>query len=98
MLYISFWGKYDINASDLFFKLETGEITEAEFDSLMSTAPKVSIKKQYIPEYIKLCWSVKDYENLERNIEREEYYANSTEETQYYRDYNAFLANFLLKI
>lgn len=87
-----FWGKYDINVSDLFFKLETGEITEAEFDSLMSNAPKVSIKKQYIPEYIKLCWSVKDYENLERNIEREEYYANSTEETQYYRDYNAFLA------
>ena len=87
-----FWGKYDINVSDLFFKLETGEITEAEFDSLMSNAPKVSIKKQYIPEYIKLCWSVKDYENLERNIEREEYYANSTEETQYYRDYNAYLA------
>lgn len=87
-----FWGKYDINASDLFFKLETGEITEAEFDSLMSNAPKVSIKKQYIPEYIKLCWSVKDYENLKKNIEREEYYANSTDETQYYRDYNAFLA------
>lgn len=87
-----FWGKYDINASDLFFKLETGEITEAEFDSLMSNAPNVSIKKQYIPEYIKLCWSVKDYENLEKNIEREEYYANSTDETQYYRDYNAFLA------
>lgn len=87
-----FWGKYDINASDLFFKLETGEITEAEFDSLMSNTPKVSIKKQYIPEYIKLCWGVKDYENLERNIEREEYYANSTDETQYYRDYNAFLA------
>ena len=87
-----FWGKYDINISDLFFKLETGEITEAEFDSLVSNAPKVSIKKQYLPEYIKLCWSVKDYENLKSNIEREEYYANSTEETQYYRDYNAFLS------
>ena len=85
------WLKLKWN-TDLFFKLETGEITEAEFDSLMSNAPKVSIKKQYIPEYIKLCWSVKDYENLEKNIEREEYYANSTDETQYYRDYNAFLA------
>jgi len=31
-----YWGKYDINASDLFFKLETGEITEAEFEALSS--------------------------------------------------------------
>ncbi len=87
-----FWGKYDINTSDIFFKLEKGEITEAEFEALMSNTPKTSIKKQYLPEYIKLYWSVKEYEQLESNIEREEFYANSTDETQYYRDYNAFLA------
>ncbi len=87
-----FWGKYDINVSDIFFKLEMGEITEAEFESLMANTPKVSIKKQYIPEYLKLYWSVDEYENIISNIEREEYYANSDEETQYYRDYNAFLA------
>lgn len=87
-----YWGKYDIDAADLFFKLETGEITEAEFNSLMSNAPKVSIKKQHIPEYIKLCWGVEEYENIERAIEREMFYASSEDETQYYRDYNAFLA------
>lgn len=87
-----FYGKYDINVSDAFFRLQTGEITEAEFEALMSHTPETSIKKEYLPEYIKLFWSVNEYEQLESNIEREEYYANSTEETQYYRDYNAFLA------
>lgn len=85
-------GKYDINTSDLFFKLETGEITEAEFEALISNTPQTSIRKEYLPEYFKLYWSVKEYEDLESNIEREEFYANSADETQYYRDYNAFLA------
>lgn len=85
-------GKYDINTSDLFFKLETGEITEAEFEALMSNTPQTSIRKEYLPEYFKLYWSVKEYEDLESNIEREEFYANSSDETQYYRAYNAFLA------
>ncbi|MBQ7295113.1 MAG: ABC transporter permease subunit [Clostridia bacterium] len=87
-----FFGKYDINTSDIFFKLEKGEITEEEFEALMSNTPKTSIKKQYFPEYIKLCWGVEEYENIERAIEREEFYASSNDETQYYRDYNAFLA------
>lgn len=87
-----YYGKYDINITDIFFMYETGKITEDEFNKLMSNSPKTSIKKEFLPEYIRLYWSVQEYEQLERNIEREEYFATVNEEGEYYSAYNAFLA------
>ncbi len=87
-----YYGKYDIDEADIFFRYNTGQITEEEYEALMSITPKTAIKKEYIPEYIRLYWGIRDYENIENNIEREEFYADNEGETQYYRDYNAFFA------
>lgn len=88
-----YYGKYDINISDIFFRYNTGQLTEEEFEELMLSTPETSIKKEYLSEYINLYWGIREYENILSSIIQEEYFASSEEETQYTRDYNAFLAN-----
>lgn len=88
-----YYGRYDINISDIFFRYNTGQLTEEEFEELMLSTPETSIKKEYLSEYINLYWGIREYENILSNIIQEEYFASSEEETQYTRDYNAFLAN-----
>lgn len=88
-----YYGKYDINISDIFFRYNTGQLTEEEFEELMLSTPETSIKKEYLSEYINLYLGIREYENILSSIIQEEYFASSEEETQYTRDYNAFLAN-----
>ncbi|MCQ2461946.1 MAG: ABC transporter permease subunit [Clostridia bacterium] len=88
----AYFGKYDVDISGLIFKLEKGEITEQELDSIASSQEHKAIRKEFLPEYIKLYWPVSEYENIERNIEHCEWQSADPSVTQYMRDYNGFLA------
>lgn len=88
----AYFGKYDIDISDLFLKLEKGEITEQEFDSIASGQEHKAIRKEFLPEYFKLYWPVKEYDDIESSIKRCEWEATNPSVTQHMREYNAFLA------
>ena len=87
----AYYGKYSVN-SDLSLKLLQGEITQSEYDALVSNTEKKAIKKEYLPEYFKLCWGVKNFESLSSNISWCEFFAKDPESTEYSRKLNAFLA------
>lgn len=65
-----YFGKYDVKISELFRKLDKGEITEAEYDGIISAhKDDPIIKQEYLPAYFKLSYPVQRYENEVLNTE-----------------------------
>lgn len=77
-----YFGKYDVKISELFRKLDKGEITETELDEIISAhKDDPIIKQEYLPAYFKVYYPVERYENEVSNIERNRERAESEKDS-----------------
>ncbi|HZK21805.1 MAG TPA: ABC transporter permease subunit [Oscillospiraceae bacterium] len=75
-----YFGKNGADMNLLMWKLNKGEITEEEMQSILQNAnTSLKIKKEYLPEYFKLYEPVKRYESTLINVERHELEAKEQE-------------------
>ena len=78
----TYHGKYEIDMTELHHKLESGEITEKEFEAIMNDySDKPIIKPEYYSEYFVVYAPVNDFRAQIRAIKQLKYEASKLEGT-----------------